>query len=59
MTTAQCITAILMPFIGAIQHFAVQYGYKGKSKLESIQAAERVFIMILLLMVLWYAAHTS
>lgn len=38
--------ALLLPFIGALQRFAVNYGYRGQDWDEAWEDARRVFFML-------------
>lgn len=40
------VAHVALPFVGALQRYAVSYGYQGLSKAQSFRNAEMVFLML-------------
>lgn len=51
------VAACLVPFIGALQRYAVAYGYEGKSKATARDEAWRVWVILVIACCLFVVAR--
>ena len=57
MTTEQWIEAVLLPLVGALQFFAVEYGYRGADREIALRKSSRVMLMLMLISATYVAVN--
>jgi len=57
MITEQWIAAVLLPLVGALQFFAVEYGYRGADREIALRKSIQVMLMLMLFSVAYVAVN--